>query len=532
MSQQNLITPAPLSFVPSPGTTTLSPQTQILAAAGAEAVAAQFAAWLRAGTSWDVPVVSTPTGSSVITFALDDTVDGQEAYSVSVDDDGVRLTAARPAGLFYAAASLRQLLPAALEKGYTESVVPSLELGHVVIDDAPRFAYRGLMLDVARSFYPLDEIRRLIDVMTRFKYNMLHLHLADDQSWRIELDTPEDNPTGIDFTELARIGKDGGVDREGWGLGPGRTGYYTQDDYRLIVEYAADRFVTVVPEFDVPGHVNAALAAIPQLNPDGIATSPTATGEVGFSTLYNDNPLTRPFVAEVFRQLAALTPGEYLHMGGDEALVTSKEDFVAMVADFAASVAATGKTVMGWNEFAQAELPRGAVVQYWDGDIEPTLKQVRENGARVVMSPGKGSYLDQKYDESDPIGLKWAAVGDWDLYYGWDPVRDGLREEDLLGVEAPLWSETIRNLDQAHWLIYPRAIAVAETAWTSPDGKDSAAFAGRLGALGERLVALDVTFRPSPGIDWNALPRDPFEGVDLSAVVPLPENAGVAAEHD
>ncbi|MDP5227790.1 MULTISPECIES: beta-N-acetylhexosaminidase [Arthrobacter] len=508
MSSQHFITPVPRSVVPSAGTLTLTPATRVVPGPGAESVAVRFAAWLRAGTGWEVPLAG-DTGPA-ITFTLDPSVDGGEAYTLTVNDDGVRLAAAHPAGLFHAASSLRQLLPAALEKGHADAPSGTIDVGHVHVEDAPRFAYRGIMLDVARSYYPMDEIRRLIDVMTRFKYNVLHLHLADDQSWRVELDTPEDNPTGIDFTELARIGKDGAVNREGWGTGPGRTGYYTQDDYRLIVEYAAERFVTVVPEFDVPGHVNAVLAAIPQLNPDGVATSPNATGEVGFSTLYNDNPLTRPFVAEVFRQLAALTPGPYLHLGGDEALVTSKEDFIAMVGDFAASVAATGKTVMGWNEYAQAELPAGAVIQYWDGDLEPTLRQVRDNGARVVMSPGKGSYLDQKYVESDPIGLKWAAMGDWDLHYGWDPVRDGLAEQDVLGVEAPLWSETIRSLDEAHWLIYPRAIAVAETAWSGAEAKDPASFAVRLGALGERLVALDVTFRPSPGIAWNARPRDVF----------------------
>ncbi|MDQ0707757.1 hexosaminidase [Arthrobacter woluwensis] len=530
MSSQHLITPAPRSTVTADGTLVLTSGTQVVAGPGAEAVAGAFAGWLRAGTGWAVPVLTAATGGPVISFGIDSAhPDGNEAYTLTVDDDGVRLSAAHAAGLFHASSSLRQLLPATLESGYTATPAEDIPLGHVEVRDAPRFAYRGIMLDVARSYYPIDEIRRLIDVMTRFKYNVLHLHLADDQSWRIELDTPEDNPTGIDFTELARIGKDGAVNREGWGLGPGRTGYYTKDDYRLIVAYAAERFVTVVPEFDVPGHVNSALAAIPELNPDGIATSPTATGEVGFSTLYNDNPLTRPFVAEVFRQLAELTPGPYLHLGGDEALVTSKEDFVAMVTDFAASVAATGKTVMGWNEYAQAELPSGAVIQYWDGDLEPTLRQVRENAARVVMSPGKGSYLDQKYVESDPIGLKWAAMGDWDLYYGWDPVRDGLEEDQVLGVEAPLWSETIRSLDEAHWLIYPRAIALAETAWSNAAAKNATEFASRLGGLGERLVALGVTFRPSPDIEWNATPRDPFEGVDLPAVTALPENAGVAS---
>lgn len=358
MSPQHLITPAPRSTVTADGTLLLTSGTQVVAGPGAEAVAGAFAGWLRAGTGWAVPVLTSATGGPVISFGIDSAhPDGSEAYTLTVDDAGVRLSAVHAAGLFHASSSLRQLLPAALESGYTATAAEDIPVGHVEVRDAPRFAYRGIMLDVARSYYPIDEIRRLIDVMTRFKFNVLHLHLADDQSWRIELDTPEDNPTGIDFTELARIGKDGAVNREGWGLGPGRTGYYTKDDYRLIVAYAAERFVTVVPEFDVPGHVNSALAAIPELNPDGIATSPTATGEVGFSTLYNDNPLTRPFVAEVFRQLAELTPGPYLHLGGDEALVTSKEDFVAMVTDFAASVAATGKTVMGWNEYARPSCP-------------------------------------------------------------------------------------------------------------------------------------------------------------------------------
>jgi hexosaminidase len=296
------------------------------------------------------------------------------------------------------------------------------------------------------------------------------------------------------------------------GLAPGHTGYYTQQDFTDIVAYAATKNVLVVPEIDLPGHVNAALAAIPQLNPDGQAKPMNTTGEVGYSTLDAGLPVTYEFVREVLGQVAAITPGPYLHIGGDEALVTGHDNYVAMVQEFARIAAETGKRVVGWNEYADVELPDGAVVQYWHGDFAPVIQQAQDRGSKVIMSPAANTYLDQKYETTSPIGLEWVDGGPftWSEYYDWNPAQGGLEDNRILGVEGPLWTETVRNNQQAYWLMYPRAISLAEVAWSGQDARDLGDFRRRLGALGERLARQGVTFQAAPDVEWSAVPEFPF----------------------
>ncbi|MGG5173344.1 family 20 glycosylhydrolase [Pseudarthrobacter sp. J1738] len=541
------LTPVPLAATPLNGTVVLDSATRIEFVQDAQGAAEFLAEYLRRGTRWPVPATADNKQSSgpVIRFVVSEPVaDGsapnnamldagttatlfahEESYQLRVEGTEILVAATTAAGWFWAVQSLRQLLPATLEtavalgeptagetparKKTAAQSMAAVTINAVEILDAPRFAYRGIMLDLARSFLTVPQIKHQLDVMASFKFNVLHLHLSDDQAWRIHINNPAPNPSGLDFEALSRVGGPGAVNTPGWGLSPGIGGFLTQDDYSEIVAYAAGLHIVVVPEIDVPGHVNAALAALPALNPDGVAKAMNTTGEVGYSTLDAQNPLTRVFVQEVFAQLAKITPGPYLHIGGDEAHVTSKEDYLSMVTDFAA-LGAESKTVIGWNEYAQAQLPEGSVIQFWHGDQTEVLRQINTNGAKLIMSPGAGSYLDQKYVSEDPIGLEWAAMGDWYAYYGWEPVLDGVAESSVLGIEAPLWSETVRGADQANWLIYPRAIAIAELAWSAESQRNAQDFAARLGGLGQRLVNLDVTFHPSPSISWNAQPRDPF----------------------
>ncbi|WP_242701687.1 beta-N-acetylhexosaminidase [Arthrobacter cavernae] len=500
---------------------TLHASARIAASGGALASAGQLAALLRRATGYALPLVAEALPGDLVLEFTDMPDGGPEAYAVSVTAESVRLTATDPAGLFNAVQTLRQLFPAAVEGAAegTGGTEPAWTVPAVEIADTPRLPYRGLMLDVARSFFTVAEVKQQIDTMSQFKLNALHLHLTDDQAWRIEIHNPAENPSGLDYSRLTSVGGQGAVDHPGVGLTPGHTGFYTQQDFREIVDYAATRNVLIVPEIDLPGHVNAALAALPQLNPDGRPRPMNTSGEVGYSTLDAANPLTYEFVREVLGQLAAITPGPYLHIGGDEALVTGHDNYVAMVREFAAIAAGLGKTVVGWNEYADVELPQGAVVQYWHGELAPAVRQAAENGARILMSPAANTYLDQKYDSASPIGLEWVEGGPftWAEYYAWDPAQGGIGEEQLLGVEGPLWTETVRGNRQAAWLTYPRAISLAEVGWSRQEDRELQDFRRRLGTFGERLARQGVTFQEAPDVDWSAAPAPAFSDEPVPA---------------
>ncbi|MFJ6455950.1 beta-N-acetylhexosaminidase [Paenarthrobacter sp. NPDC091669] len=495
----------------------LAPTARIRATAPAAQPAEQLASLLRAGTGFELPIVEdTRPGDISLEFA--EAFDGgPEAYTLNVTEDGVRLTASTQAGLFNGVQTLRQLFPASIEKADASSaewVIPAVDIA-----DAPRFAYRGLMLDVARSFFTVEEVKAQIDVMAQFKLNALHLHLTDDQSWRIEIHEPEQNPSGLPYAQLTALGGQGAVEVPAAVPARGREGFYTQQDFKDIQAYAATNNVLVIPEIDFPGHVNAALAAIPQLNPDGQAKPMSTTPDVGWSTFSADLPATYEFVREVLRQLAAITDGPYLHIGGDEAHVTGHDDYVAMVQQFVRIGAETGKTVVGWNEFAAVELPEGAVIQYWHGDFAPVVRQAEESGAKVIMSPAANTYLDQKYASDSPIGLEWVEGGPftWSEYYNWDPAQGGLKDHQILGVEGPLWTETVRNNEQAQWLLYPRAVSLAEVAWSGQEVRNAGDFRRRLGALGERLAQQGVAFQAAPDVEWSATSKWPFPDAGTSS---------------
>ncbi len=308
------------------------------------------------------------------------------------------------AGLFAGVQTLRQLLPATVEAKRRQSgpwLVPAAR-----IVDQPRFAYRGAMLDVARHFFSVREVKRYIDEIAQYKVNRLHLHLADDQGWRIQI------------AGWPRLTSYGGSTEVGGGPG----GYYTQREYAELVAYAKARYITVIPEIDMPGHTNAALASYAELNCDGIAP-PLYTGtEVGFSSLCVDKEITYRFLDDVIRQLAAITPGEYLHIGGDEAHATTEPDYLKFMARVLPIVAKYGKKVAGWHEFVKSAPAASALPQFWGtDDTEPIVVAAAARGNKVLMSPANKAYLDMKYDENTPLGQDWAALIEVADAYGWDP---------------------------------------------------------------------------------------------------------------
>ena len=450
---------------------------------------ASVADYLAETIAASTEVTAGPAGDgtdAAIALELDPAL-ADEAYTLRATEDGIRISAGSPAGAFGAVQTLRQLVSTS-----APWTVPAVE-----IEDSPRFAYRGAMLDVARHFFSVDDVKRYIDDIALLKINYLHLHLTDDQGWRLQI---ESRPL------LTEVGSRSEV-------GTGEGGYYTQDDYRVLVAYAASRFITIVPEIDVPGHTNAALASYGELNPGGEAATPYTGIEVGFSSLDANSEVTYDFLEDVFREVAELTPGPYLHIGGDESRATSDEDFDTFVARASQIAADTGKTVIGWHEMGQStELPAGSIGQYWNY-TEPETPQTAEHalsfvdqGGKLIMSPANVAYLDMKYDDATVQGLTWAqGFTDLTEAYSWDPadVLPGIGDEQLLGVEAPLWSETLETIDDIEYMAFPRLAAIAELAWSPREGHDVDDFLDRLPAFGAHLDALGIRYFRAPGVDWR-----------------------------
>jgi hexosaminidase len=435
---------------------------------------------LRSATGHAVPVSAT-AGAIVLETA--DIEGGDEAYELTVAADTVTVRANTPAGLFAAVQTLRQLVPV---RGEGDVTLPG---GRIL--DRPRFAYRGVMLDVARHFFTVDEVKTHIDAVAQFKINHLHLHLTDDQGWRLEIDGW---PRLTEVSGAAGTGVDG--------AGPG---FYTREHYSELVAYAAARFVTVVPEIDMPGHVNAAQFAYPELTCDGVAVPQRTDTEVGYSSLCVGMDATYAFVEDVIREVAALTPGPYLHIGGDEAQATTAEDYRTFMGRVLPLVGKYGKRAVGWHEMAAVDLPETAVPQFWRTEAadEGTARAVAA-GSQVIMSPADRTYLDMKYDAGTPLGLDWAGFVDVDRAYDWDPADrlPGVGEEALLGVEAALWAETLRSLTDVQTMTFPRLPAIAEIGWSPRAARDWASFRRRLGAFGPRWTAQGIAFHASPAVEW------------------------------
>jgi hexosaminidase len=484
------VIPKPLAEAPERGAFTLGPAARIAAAGGSPdvlRVGRLLAGALRPATGFRLPVTRTGSraGDIVLSLAPGDRSLGDEGYRLRVDQDGATITARRPAGLFWGTQTLRQLLPAAIETG--SRVKGPWRIPQGTIHDSPRFVWRGMMLDVARHFFGVDEVKRLIDLMALYKLNRLHLHLTDDQGWRLAIRS---------WPRLTKVGGRTAVNGD-------KGGFYTQRQYRAIVAYAQARFVEVVPEIDMPGHVNAALASYPRLTCAGKAPALYTGIDVGFSSLCLDKELTYSFLDDVIGEVAALTPGLYIHIGGDEAHSTDPADYRRFVERVQQIVRAHGKRMIGWEEIARARLRRTSVAQHWQ-DAALAQKAV-EQGAKVVLSPATKAYLDMKYTPSYPFGLVWAGTTSLRDAYEWDPGTQirGVPEKSILGVEAALWSETIDTRKGLDALAFPRLLGLAERAWSPAGGRSWSEYRTRLAAQGLRLAALGVAFHASPEVPWQ-----------------------------
>lgn len=511
----------------------LDPSTTITAQAGTGTAER----WLRAtlGAAFGLPLApGAGDGGNTVELRVDASLES-EGYRLEVTPtQGVRITGGSAAGVFWGAQTLRQLLgPEAFRRA---PVSPGTQRGipYTQIEDSPRFPWRGLMLDVARHFMPKDDVLRYLDLLAAHKLNVFHFHLTDDQGWRIEI---KRFPGLTETASWRTRTKYGHRASELWDETP-HGGFYTQDDIREIVAYAAERHIRVVPEIDIPGHSQAAISAYPELgNTDVVDTSALSvwdTWGINPNVLApTDNTLR--FFEGVFEEVLDLFPAAtspFIHIGGDECLkdqwkespaaqarmaelgLTDEDELQSwFIRHFDSWLTARGRRLIGWDEILEGGLAEGAAVSSWRGYAGGIA--AAEAGHDVVMCPEQQVYLDHRQDggpdEPMPIGF----IRTLQDVYRFEPVPPGLSEEavgHIIGTQANVWTEVMQNRARVDYQVFPRLAAFAEVAWSrlpAPGERDFADFERRMGTHYARLDALGVDYRPPGG----PLPRQRRPGV-------------------
>ena len=458
-----------------------------------------FAARLATVTGGTNPVtVADEVPASGIRFVTDESLPA-EGYELNVDGEGIEVRASQFPGFLYALQSLEQLLPAAVY-GTEPAPDAAWEVPCVKIADAPRFAYRGMHLDVARYFFSVDEVKRYIDVMAIHKLNTLHWHLTDDQGWRIEIKR---------YPELTAVGsiRKATVVRKEWGTYDGTPygGFYTQDEIRDVVKYAADRGVTVIPEIDLPGHMLAALTAYPELGCTGGPYEVWGRWGVADDVLCPGREKTFKFLEGVLTEVMELFPSEYIHIGGDECPKvrwekcprcqakirqlglkddgehTAEHYLQSYVTDrIGKFLAQHGRRIIGWDEILEGRAPSDAVVMSWRGS-EGGIAAAKL-GHDVIMTPNSHFYFDyyQSLDtDAEPFGI--GGYIPMEQVYSYDPAFPELTPEQqkhILGVQANLWTEYVLSDEHLEYMLLPRLAALSEVQWCLPETKDWNRFIG------------------------------------------------------
>ncbi len=443
---------------------------------------------LNPSTGFNIQVInasgSPGKGNIYLTTAGADVSLGNEGYTLKITADSVVLSAIMPEGIFRGVQTLRQLFPAEIESSvYVHQL---WGIGSGTIKDHPLYPWRGAMLDVARHFFSVKDVEHFIDLIAYYKINRLHIHLTDDQGWRIFINS---------WPNLATYG---GSTEVGGGMG----GYYSQADYSKIVSYAQGRYITVVPEIDMPGHTNAALASYAILDSDGV-TPPLYTGiNVGFSALDTHKEITYQFIDDVIREISALTPGQYIHIGGDEASTITQSDYIKFIDSVQIIVQDYGKQMVGWEEIGQANLLTSSIAQHWGSNL---AHNASSQGAKIIMSPADKTYMDMKYNASTVLGQNWAGYIEVQDAYSWDPTTEvpGVTARNIIGIEAPLWTETIQTFSDIEYMTFPRLCCYAEIGWTLAANRNWNDFKNRMAENGKRLKIMGVNYYQSPQIPWK-----------------------------
>lgn len=429
-----------------------------------------------------IDLKSNSNGYTQISIQQTNEISNDEVYELVIKEDSLVLKAGTAAGAFRGIQTIRQLIPEDPNEMLTDYPIWIIPTG--TVKDQPQFAFRSTMLDVARHFFSVQDVKKYIDILAYYKFNTFHIHLTDDQGWRIEIKS---------WPKLTEVGSTTGV-----GGGPG--GFYTQEDYQEIVAYAAERHITVIPEVDMPGHTNSASLAYPFLNGNGKEIELVTSMAVGYSTFDTRKDTVYAFIDDVIREISALTPGPYFHIGGDESHVTEKDDYVYFVERVEKIVKKYGKTMIGWDEVATATLEGPAIAQWWNdkGNAQAGVDQ----GMKLILSPANKAYLDMKYDNNSEFGLRWAGLIPVDTAYIWNP-EELFPIEYVLGVEAPLWGETIRTISELEYLAFPRVIGYAELGWSTQENRNWEDYKKRLAHQRLFLEANDVNYYKSPVIEYK-----------------------------
>lgn len=497
----NLI-PAPQQLSPKEGSFLVKKTTVItIGDASFSPVAEMLASQLKEAVLTTVTVKAGKSGSGIV-FTANPAM-GEEAYLLDISSKKITIEAKGGKGAFYALQTLIQLMPVG-------SKLASAAIPNCTINDAPRFAYRGLMLDVGRHYFPVADIKRYLDIMALYKLNTFHWHLTEDQGWRIEI---KKYPL---LTQISSIRKESTVGRYSDKKFDGKPygGFYTQEQVREIVAYAASRYITVVPEIEMPGHSQALLAAYPQLgaNADKIYQVGTRWG-VSEDVLFPREE-TFKFMEDVLTEVMDLFPGQYIHIGGDECPKTQWKEsrfcqdlikklglkdehelqsyFIRRIDKF---ITSKGRKLMGWDEILEGGLSPNATVMSWRG-TKGGVEAAQQNHD-VVMSPNSFFYLD--YYQADPKTEPIAIGGNLLLSkcYSFEPNLPELTEEQakhVIGIQANMWTEYVADLPYAEYMTYPRALALAEVAWSPKAAKDYEWFKNRVKAQMPLLDSRKVNY--------------------------------------
>jgi hexosaminidase len=511
---QNVVSiiPAPLKIEQNKGFFQVGPATVIFSDQQTKNIADDFAKALsRSSQICDVNG-SMESKTNCIQFKINAGLNalGQEGYRIKVKENNILIESSAIQGVFYGMQTLKQLCPVEIFAGQI-ATDQNFQIPCCVIEDMPRFKWRGLNLDVSRHFMPKEFIKKYIDLLAMHKMNMFHWHLTDDQGWRIEIKKyPKLTSVGA-WRKETIIGY--------WSTEPhvydGKPhgGYYTQDDIREIVAYAKERFITIVPEIDMPGHFQAALAAYPQFGNTDQSLSVWTTWGVSENIL-NIDPETIQFCHDILTEVFDLFPGQYIHIGGDEVndlqwrkspkvqscmkelgLKDESEIQPWFTKTMYSFVTKHNRTLVGWEQIMNDNLS-GAIVETYLG-AEPTIKAIK-SGCDVVMCTSTKVYLDkyQGNPKKEPIATGLTPLK---TVYTYEPVPKSLtpsEKEHILGVEGQVWTEYMPNPQHVEYMTFPRACAIAEIDWTSSDRKNYGDFHKRLKIHLERLKNLNVNFRP------------------------------------
>ncbi|MEV4976269.1 beta-N-acetylhexosaminidase [Streptomyces scopuliridis] len=528
---------------PGAGAFPLDGETVIEAGPGTEGVARWFRTAVGAATGLpfadDAGVIGADDNRIVLGISPDIARElGAEGYRISVDAAAIRVEGGAAAGVFWGAQTIRQLLGPDAYRRAPLGPAREWSVPMTLIEDAPRFGWRGLMLDVARHFMPKDGVLRYLDLLAAHKLNVFHFHLTDDQGWRVEI---KKHPRLTEVGSWRPRTKWGHRASELWEEKP-HGGYYTQDDIREIVAYAAERHITVVPEIDIPGHSQAAIAAYPELgNTDVIDTTSLTVWDTWGITANvlapTDNTLR--FYEDVFEELLTLFPSTFIHIGGDECLKDQWKESPAAQARIAGLgladedelqswfirhfdrwLAERGRRLIGWDEILEGGLAPGAAVSSWRGYAGGIA--AAKAGHDVVMCPEQQVYLDHRQASGDDEPMPIGYVRTLEDVYRFEPLPPELTEEEaahVLGTQANVWTEVMQDSSRVDYQVFPRLAAFAEVAWSdlpAPAERDFADFEQRMAEHYRRLDALGVEYRPPGGpLPWQRRPGvlgRPIEG--------------------